>query len=186
MQLPPPAEEFLQRVRRGLGSLDPSERDDLVDELRAHLLDRQVQGSTDLLVGFGPPEELAASYLTEQSLRGALARGTSWALGRALWVAARDSTLLLFGLLPLVVIQLAAFSSVVTALLKPFVPFEMGLWVGAGNFYVGARNGNPAIHEVLGWWGVPVLAISGLILFWASNRAMRALVRWRLHATGRG
>ncbi len=185
MALPTPAEEFLLRVHRGLGALGPAERDDIVAELRAHLLDRQAEGNADLLTGFGAPESLAASYLTEHSLRGALARGTSWALGRALWIAARDSTVSLFGLLPLVVMQLAAVAAIVTAALKPFMPLELGLWVGGGSFYVGPRSANPAIHEVLGAWGVPVLACSGVILFWASNRAMRALVRWRLHGARR-
>lgn len=183
MQLPPPAEEFLKRVRQGLATLSQTERDEIINELRAHMLDRQAQGNSDVLAGFEPAEVLASNFVTEYALRGALARGTSWALGRALLIAARDSVLGLFVVLPLVLVQICAFLFLVTALLKPFMPYEMGLWVGGGNFYVGVNNGNPAIREVLGWWGVPVLAVSGVILFWISNRAMRALVRWRLRSS---
>jgi hypothetical protein len=38
-------------------------------------------------------------------------------------------------------------------------------------------------HEILGWWGVPVLAIAGIFLFWISNQVMRALARRRLRRT---
>lgn len=182
MELPQAAEDFLKKVRQGLGTLGHAERDEIVNELRAHLLDRQAQGKVDVLDGFEPPEMLASNFVAEYALRGALAQGTSWALGRALLIAARDSLLGLFVLVPLLLAQITALCFLVTAALKPFMP-EMGLWVGQGNFYVGVNNGNPAIREVLGWWGVPVLAISGVLLFWISNRAMRALVRWRLRST---
>lgn len=183
MQLPAPAEDFLKRVRQGLATLSQSERDEIIIELRVHLLDRQANGSADVLAGFEPPEALASNFVTEYALRGALAQGTSLAMGRALLIAARDSVLGLVVLLPLVLVQLCAFFVLVTALLKPFMPSEMGLWVGGESFYVGINNGNPAIREVLGWWGVPVLAVSGVILFWISNGAMRALVRWHLRSS---
>jgi hypothetical protein len=99
---------------------------------------------------------------------------------RALLMAARDSLLGLGVLLPLVLLQLGAVLIVAVGLLKPFVPFELGLWVGGGNFYVGPGSRDPQVREVLGWWGVPVLAASGVLLFWITSRAMRALVRWRL------
>ena len=181
MALPEYAEKFLRQLRQGLGSLGAQEREEIIAELRAHLLDRQAQGKTDLLSGFETAEDLAATFVSENALRGALAQGTSWALARALLISARDSiaTFLLF--LPLVLLQLCAFGFVFFAALKPFMPKQIGLWVGDGNFYVGGNSGNnPAVHEVLGWWGVPVLAISGIFLFSVSNRAMRALAKRRL------
>jgi hypothetical protein len=50
-------------------------------------------------------KDLASTLVSDYTLRGALATGTSWALGRALLVAARDSVLALFVLLPLVLAQ---------------------------------------------------------------------------------
>lgn len=178
--LPPQAEAWLRKIRQGLSTLGAPERDEIVNELRAHLLDRQAEGKRDVLEGFEPPEDLAASFLEESALRGALAEGSSWALGRALLIAARDSLLGLVVLLPLVLMQAAGLLFCLLSLLKLFMPARIGLWVGGGNFYLGIDNGNPALHEVLGWWVTPVLNALGLLLFWSSNRAMRGLVRWRL------
>jgi hypothetical protein len=173
---------FLRKVRQGLASLPTAEREDIIAELRSHLLGRQGQGNPDPLAGFEPPEKLAADFVAEHALRGALAEGTAWAMGKALFIAARDSVLGLLVLLPLLLLQVSALCLLLTAALKPFIPDKMGLWTGDGNFYVGAGRGNPAVHEVLGWWGMPVLAAAGVLLFWLSNRGMMALVRWRLRS----
>ncbi len=176
------ADAFLRKVRQGLASLPPAEREDIIAELRSHLLERQSRGVADPLAGFEAPEKLAADFVTEYALRGALARGTSWAMGKALFIAARDSALGLLVLLPLVLLQISALLVLLTAALKPFMPGRMGLWVGNGNFYVGIDRGLPGVHEALGWWGVPVFTIAGVVLFWLANRAMLALVRWRLRS----
>ncbi len=179
---PADQEGFLRRVRQGLASLTPAEQEDIIAELRSHLLDRQNQGHENPLAGFETPEDLAADFVSEHALRGALSQGTSWALGRALLIAARDSVLSLAVLFPLLVLQVAALGVLVVAALKPFMPEQLGLWIGGGNFLVGTSNGNPAVHEVLGWWAIPVLTIAGVLLFWFCNRAMMALVRWRLRS----
>ncbi len=176
------ADEFLRKVRQGLASLPTVEQEEIVAELRSHLLERQSQGNPDPLAGFETPERLAAEFVAEYSLRGALAQGTSWALGKALFTAARDSVLGLLVLMPLVLLQVSALLVLLTAVLKPFVPGKVGLWVGNGNFYVGVDQQLAGVHEVLGWWGIPVLAVTGVLLFWVSNRAMLALVRWRLRS----
>ncbi len=173
---------FLRKVRQGLASLPTAEQEEIVAELRSHLLERQSQGNADPLAGFETPERLAADFVSEYSLRGALAQGTSWALGKALFVAARDSVLGLLVLIPLVLLQISALLVLLTAALKPFMPGKMGLWVGNGNFYVGVDRQLAGVHEVLGWWGIPVFSVAGVLLFWVSNRAMLALVRWRLRS----
>jgi hypothetical protein len=93
-------------------------------------------------------------------------------------IAARDSLLALLVAFPLLLAQLVAFFCVLTAALKAFSPSEFGLWIGNGSFYVGRRS--ELAHEVLGSWGIPVLLLAGLLIFWGSTRALRALVTWRL------
>lgn len=174
-------ETFLRKLRQGLSSLPLAEQDEIIAELRSHFVTRQSEGSSDPLAGFETPEKLAAEFVSERALRGALARGTSWALGRALFVAARDSFLVLAVLIPLLLLQIAALCFLLAAALKPFLRDRIGLWVGPGNFYVGTSH-VPGVHEVLGWWGIPVLAVAGIVLFWIANRLMLVLVRWRLHS----
>jgi len=181
MTLPKQAEEYLKQVRQGLASLGQDERDDIVAELRSHLLDRQAQGRANLLEGFGSAERFAASFVIQSALRSALVQGTSWSLGRALFIAARDSVLVLFGLLPLLLAQFVALGFLVCAALKPFFPDQLGLWVGPHAFFIGTTSGNtPDIHQVDGWWVFPAVAVAGVLLFWLSNRLMVGLVRWRL------
>jgi len=38
----------------------------------------------------------------------------------------------------------------------------------------------PGMHEVLGWWTIPVFLGLAVVLLWSSTRALRALARWRL------
>lgn len=180
MSLPQDAEQFLKSVRQGLSRVDEKEREEIVNELRTHLLDRQAQGKADLLEGFDAPEVLASAFVSELALRGALARGTSWAMGRALLFAARDSALVLLIVFPLILLQLCGAGFIALGVLKPVIPQRIGLWVGAGNLTLGFTDPSPGVHEVLGWWAIPVLLVVGLIVLWSSNRAMRAVIRWRL------
>jgi len=182
MTLPSDAERYLKELRQGLASLPAVERDEILAELRTHLEERAGAGG-DPLLGFEPAEALAAGFLSERALRGALAQGGSVALGRALLAAGRDSLAALLAFLPLLLLQVTAVACVVVAALKPFMPDQLGLWIGPGDFHVGVNvAGNPAVHEVLGWWGTPVLAVAGVLLSWGSTRAMRALARRRLRA----
>jgi HAAS domain-containing protein len=143
MSLPPDAEQFLKRVRQGLSTLEEKERDEIVNELRSHLLDRQAQNKADLLQGFEPPEILASAFLSEYALRGALAQGTSWAMGRALLIAARDSALVLLILFPLILLQICGAGFIALGLLKPLLPNHIGIWVGGGNLNVGFTSPSP-------------------------------------------
>jgi len=180
MSLPQDAEQFLKRVRQGLSRLDEKKREEIVNELRSRLLDRQAQGMEDLLEGFGAPEALALGFVSELALRAALARGTSWAMARALLIAARDSALVLLIVLPLILFQLGSAALIALALLKPVIPQRIGMWVGGGALNFGFTDPAPAVREVLGWWAIPVFLVLGLLVLWSSNRAMRAVIRSRL------
>ncbi len=176
---------FLRKVRQGLTVLPMAEQEEIVAELRSHLLERQSRGEPDPLAGFESPEQLAADFVAEHTLRGALARGTSWALGKALLVTARDSLGRLFVLASLGLLQLCGLLVLLTAALKPFLPDQMGLWLGRGNFYVGVDHHVAGVHEVLGWWGLPIFLVVGVFLVWLPTRLMFALVRRRLQSTQR-
>ena len=176
------SDAFLRKVRQGIAPLPLPEQEDIIAELRSHLFARLDQGHPDPLAGFETPEKLAADFVAEYGLRGALSRGTPYAMSKALFVAAQDSILALLVLLPLLLLQLGAFCCLLTAVLKPFMPDRVGLWIGPGTFFVGTLEGHPGVHEVLGWWGMPILATVGVLLFWVANRAMLALIRSRLRA----
>ena len=179
-------EAFLRKLRQGIASLPLAEQDEIVAELRSHLAERQAQGSTDPLAGFESPARLAADFVGEHTLRDALARGTPWAMSSAFFVVARDSVLGLLVLFPLLVFQLEAVLLLLAAALKPLLPEQTGLWVGPGKFYVGILASPDSGRELLGWWAIPVFAITGVVLFWGANQAMMMLIRWRLRGLSSG
>ncbi len=181
MELPRDAESYLSQLRMSLSALSDEERDEIVREVRSHLLDRHAAGKSPLLEGFDAPEDYASQFLGERLLRGALAQGTPWALGRALWVAARDSLLGMFVLLPLAVLGLMGVTLVILSALKPFFPDQIGLIHSPGHWVLGFVSERlPTSVEMLGWWSIPLFALGGCALLACSTLALRALARWRL------
>ncbi len=181
--LSPEVEQFLRRLRAGLSTLPPEERDEVMSDVRAHMEEMQARGRAITLAEFGSPEEYAARFVAENALGGALARGTSFALGRALLVGARDSFLGLFVLVPLLLTQLVAAALVVVGLLKPFMPSRVGLFLNAQDQVriIGLHGGDDSgLHEVLGYWAIPAFIVPGLVVLWGGNAALRALARFRL------
>lgn len=181
--LPAEAERFLRHLDGALSAMPAAEREDVVAEIRSHLEDRAARGDVDLLGPFGRPEAYAATFLQERALVGALARGTSWELGRALLAGARR-----FGwwyvVLVLAVLHLYGAVFVVLAVLKPLFPGNVGAFVGTERFSIGAHFGPESAfagtREVLGWWSVPIFFVVGVLLLWSANWTLRRLARWRL------
>jgi hypothetical protein len=85
----------------------------------------------------------------------------------------------------------AGVGFLVLALLKPIFPDRTGLWVGPGvfefTFRIGMRPSyyTASVHEVLGWWFLPVCLIIGSLSLLATTKAIQLLTRrfrWRVPA----
>jgi uncharacterized membrane protein len=179
--LPLEAEQFLQKLRVGLRRLPREERDEIVAEIRSHLLDRQASGKP-LLEGFGDGQQYAAQFVAEGALRGALIEGSSLALAQALLRGARKGAAA-FVVLPVVAVQLFGAALVACGILKPFLPSRIGLFVdGAGAFAsLGIVGGDlRALHEVLGFWSIPLFLLAGIALLWGGHRVLEWLASARL------
>lgn len=181
--LPGEAERYLTSLERALGPLPAPERAEILEELRSHLADRAAQGTPDLLAGFEAPEAYAAAFVRERALAGALAQGTSWAVGRAL-LAGAGKLGWWYAVLVLGVLHLYGVTFLALAVAKTFFPSRVGLFVGGGTLAFGAFFGDP-VHadgafEVLGWWAIPLFVALGALILWAANGTLRALGRWRL------
>jgi hypothetical protein len=75
------------------------------------------------------------------------------------------------------------------ALLKPIFPRHTGLWVGPGvfdlSFRMGFSPGFPpsSVHEVLGWWIIPVCLVMGSLTLAVTTKLVQFLMKrhqWRL------
>jgi hypothetical protein len=181
VSLPEPAERYLRDLDRALVLLPREEREEIVSEIRSHLEDRVAQGAADVLAGFQGASEYAAAFLQEGALRGALARGSSWSIGRALVSGARSLSwwyvVIVLGLL-----HVYGIAFLVLAALKPIFPGHVGLFVGNHHLTLGALGGDDLeqAREVLGWWAVPVFVVVGTATLWGANWILRVLGRWRL------
>ena len=176
-------EAYLQSLRSGLEGLPEEEMQDIISELRGHLLEQAEQWSEEgAVAAMGPPEELARLYLAERiagrverdrspvrvlrataelaglgmgALRSLLASSTGYALGAVL---------------------------ILLAVLKIFIPDRIGVWridnqIGRAPF---SYHPVPASlgQEVLGWWFVPIgLLLGGVLLFLAWRHSLAAVRR---------
>lgn len=187
-KLPLEAEDFLRQLRSGLGTLPKDEREDILREVRSHLRDRHHKGRAPLLDGFEDAQVYASRFVSEAALRGALARGTSFELGRALLTGAKTGVVTL-AVIPVAAVELIGGLLVILGVLKPFLPAQIGLFVDAhgGLVALGAYGGNlGTLHDLLGFWAMPLFIVTGAGLVWLGNRALRFLAKHKLASARRG
>ena len=178
--------DYLARLRKALGGMTLAEREDIVQEIQVHICERSSDPQVsieEILAGLGPADELAQQYRTGllvqkarhsisplTILRATLRWATTGVEGFAVFIVA-------------IVGYMSGIAFLLLALLKPFLPKYTGLWVGPGEFSFSVRMGatmtNPAspVHEVLGWWLIPVCLILGSLSLVATTKLIQFLLR---------
>src|SRR6516162_2930500 len=167
-------EAYLTRLRRNLRGLRAAEVDEIIVELRSHILDKaSAEGEPNAasvdaaLRRLGCAEELAAAYITESILAQAEVSRSPWRILGSLF---RWATLNVSGFAVLVACIVGyslGAALFLCAILKPLHPQTAGLWVipsKTGDWVLSLRMGFASApangHELLGWWMIP----AGLIL----------------------
>ena len=174
--------DYLQRLRTSLRSITLAEREDIVQEIEMHIRERMAEGSqtsAQVLKQLGPADELALQYSTGTLLKRASASFSPLLLLRATFRWAMT------GLQGFAVFMIAllgyclGLGFLAVGILKPIDPAHVGLWVGPDLFDFGARYPAPsgAIHEVLGWWMIPVAAFLAAFFLTFTTRLTRSLIR---------
>jgi hypothetical protein len=150
-------DQYCARLHKALGHLPSIERDEIVDEVRSHVLER-VSAETvvtmdvvsDVLHAVGDPQELASGYRTDAALRKAAASRSPWLL---LLATLRWATTGLAGFVAFV-IALTGYGSAaffyLCAFIKPFAPSRIGLWLGQETLAFGCWNGRVTGAEFYG------------------------------------
>jgi len=178
-------ENYLRRLDASLRGMQPAEKQDILCEIRAHMVDSvaaapEHEMSIDRVLRLlGTPEELAQRYNTERMLTRASRSFSPWLLLQTTWRWAKlgmKGTLAFF--LALVGYGTAlAFTGVV--LLKPFRSANVGMWWGHDNFIIGAPAHPEGMHELLGQSFVPVMVVFAFALAVGTTQALRWLIRNR-------
>jgi hypothetical protein len=128
--------QYLVRLEKAFRHVAPAERDELVEEVRSHVLERMEaaprvteQVVNDILRALGDPKELASQHKTEAMLRRAVGSRSPWVLLRSTMRWATTGTA---GLIALLVVTTGYGSAAVCYLsvfLKPLFPARVGLWL---------------------------------------------------------
>ena len=171
---------YLASLSRHLSPLDRVEADEVLREIESHVDDAlEAQAAANepadaarILAGFGPPRELAAKYVAH------VLRGTPPPAGfRAIQRVGTHATRGLYWMTALSGYGLAAALALV-AIVKPLTPSTLGLWANAsGNVAVLGmfQQSPPGMHEVLGWWIVPLAIAPAIGALYLTRRLLAAL-----------
>lgn len=165
---------YLSALRKRLSELRDEDVNDIVEEIRAHILDKTSGGTAQniaaTLAALGTPEELAGSYRSDELLQRAQTTRSPLTRLHGLF---RWATLSIVGFVVFwvsVVGYALGGGLVIFAGLKVLWPHQTGLWKtsypdGTWGLSFSFSSGNaPAGHELLGWWSLPICLILGTAL----------------------
>jgi hypothetical protein len=187
-------DDYLASLRRQLRDLMEEDMNDIVEEIRAHILDKTLAAADpaqveQTLVALGPPAALAARYRTEEMMRRAEAHRSGAQKTR---IAVRTAGLTLATLLVVAVSGLGYFVGgllIVIGIAKLLWPRGTGLWENHnpdGTWGLGLSGGSGNVppansHDLLGWWLLPIGLILGPAVIYATYRLGRWSVKkmWR-------
>ena len=179
-------ESYLKRLKASLRGLPAEQVEDIVREIRSHLIESagsDRERLTEAFARLGDPEVLGSAYrMDDLALRAQTSRSPLLLLRLAMHWATRS----LEGLGALVVAFLGYGTALIAlgcALFKPFMPERVGLWVQKvppddWSFQLGRVAAAPTdAREVLGWYIVPLGLLVGAIALTATSRYLLAKVR---------
>jgi len=159
-------ELYLRQVRSGLRNLPEPQVAEILQELRSHILERAQAGGAPseaatnaALHSLGRPAEVATLYVAENVMASAESSRTPWMVLRGVF---HWATLSVKGFLVLLVClfgYMFGASFFLAALLKPFNPTHVGLWLQTRDSFslaLGVTGAEAHGHELLGWYLIPV------------------------------
>lgn len=178
---------YLMNLRRTLGELPPEEVNEILREIRGHILER-AEAAGDLsderlvaiLKALGRPEDIGPLYQAESLI--ARAR-SSFSPSLILRTTLRWAMVSVFGCVAFLAGMfgyLTAAALFVIAVLKPIFPDRVGAWLGPHGFSMGMMGIDEGAGsvEVLGWWIIPVSLIGGVAFLVGTSRFLRWLLRF--------
>ena len=179
-------EQYLNRLEAALAGVESGQREDILREIRAHLLDSAASaadrdGAVDrVLRMLGSPEELAERYSTECLLQRAGRSVSPWLLLRTCWRWAMLGTKGMLAFFLALIGYGTALVLTVSIFMKPF-DSAVGLWLERGTWclQIGTPDHPERMHELLGQWFVPVIAVVAFGAAIGTTRALRWMIRSR-------
>ena len=180
-------DRYLLRFRLALGAVAPADKEEIVSEIRSHIVDRLEDSSVPIgdvvdrtLAALGTPEALAARYQTEGLLQRASTSISPLLLLRATMRWAMTGIVGFFAFLALFVGYFTAGAFYVSAILKPFFPDHVGLYWGPTTYGISVRlPGEPPATDLLGMWFSPVCLALGCLCIIGTTKFVRWMISKR-------
>jgi hypothetical protein len=159
--------DYTERLRVEFARLEVDDADELLLEIRSHLMERRAgEGLAAALDALGPPEVYAASFADRAGEPHASRRVAALVLRLALICG---SALLFLASAILIALDLGE-------------PDQVGLWISSvdGAFYLGRYGGDdPAVRDVLGGMVLPIAIgvglLTGGLIFHQGRACLRTL-----------
>jgi CubicO group peptidase (beta-lactamase class C family) len=175
-------DSYLRRLRERLPNMSVEDREEIVREISVHIREcvQEPNGSIDgILRRLGSAEGLASQYGHDLLIRHASRSISPVLILRATLELAKRSIEGFVLFLGALIGYALGGGLVVTAALKPIFPRQVGLWVGPGVFNFGFHEPllSDPVHEVLGWWYVPIALCLGCFFLWLTTHGIRWFLR---------
>jgi uncharacterized membrane protein len=182
----PPAEDdklavYARKLRWALASLPAAERDDIVNEMRSHVLDRIDQGVSmdEALAALGPADDYARAFRDSYAVASALSSRKLTELLSAILVNVLRSAAVAVAAVAIFLAWAAAALALNVTIWKMSDPAHVGLWRGKDFFFIGIIDDPTSGQELLGSW-LPVLTLGLVVLAWVVTRVLAVWALKRL------
>jgi hypothetical protein len=175
-------DSYLRKLRESLPDMSAADRDEIVREISVHIREcvQEPNSSIDgTLNRLGSPESLASRYGSDLLIRQASRSISPVLILRAtLALAKRGIEGMVLFLCALLGYGLGG-GLLLTAILKPIFPRQIGLWIGPGvlNFGFHEPRSSDPVHELLGWWYLPLAFCLGCLFVWLTTHGIRRFLR---------
>ena len=175
-------DDYMARVTKCISVLSQADRDELTMELNSHIheavsrvnSENELEVLLDVTAGLGLPEEFLKPLVARKKLDQAVNSFNPKHVFQAITLNLKNGLIYsLFGLL-----YLFLFSFVLIIVTKIIIPANTGLFYAGKSFRgFGIIEPTTGLTEVLGYWIIPLCAISALFLYACITLLLRATRR---------
>lgn len=168
--------DYVRRLRWSLQAIPAEDRASLVREIESHLTDSLAAGPESLastMTAMGPPHALAARYVQEYRLAGALAEDRPVPLIGAMLIRSGRSVMAFGAVMAAMLLYLLALVLAAMVAVKPLFPGHVGWWRLPQGSAFGIVSDPPAGPELMGLWVLPVALAGALACYALATLALR-------------
>jgi uncharacterized membrane protein len=184
---------YLAALRKQLAGLPAEDVEEILRELRGHIAERAGGSDSEqnripieqILRQLGAPEQIGSLYREDAQVARARASFSPTLIIRTTlrWAT---RTAVGFGTFLAGVLGYAlGVSLTVCAILKPFFPGYIGLWINPHGLVLGAEVPQSHGHELLGWWIIPYGFAVGIAFILGTTAFLRWMLRFVPRASRR-